>query len=42
MVINEVEKPVTSPANISHLQNIDFSLLEYQDSKIFVHLYVYR
>lgn len=38
MVINEVKKPVTSPANISHLQNIALSLLEYQDSNIFVHL----
>lgn len=40
MAINEVEKPVISPAITSHLQNMALSLLEYQESNIFVHLTV--
>lgn len=40
MVIIEVEKPVTTPAIVSHLQYLDRPLLEIQERKILVDLIV--
>lgn len=38
MVIKEVEKPVTTPAIISHLQYLAPPLLENEDCNIFMDL----